>query len=86
MRVPENTIMRIPRVSKVVKITAKCFLKHGIPFQHDLDTRMLERVNLMKVKCVDPRFKLGYKPKKKKNYRWVAGVKRETRMAGIEGT
>jgi len=46
-------------------MTTKCLLKHGIPFQHDFDTGMPKRVNMIKVKCADQRFKLGYKPKKK---------------------
>ena len=57
--------MRRLRVSQVAKMAVKCLLKHGIPFQHDLDTRMPKRVNMIKVKCVDQRFKLRYKPKKR---------------------
>ena len=44
---------------------AKCFLKHGIPFQYDPNIEMLERVNLIKVKFVDQRFELRYKSKKR---------------------
>ena len=64
---------------------AKCFLKHGIPFQYDPNIEMLERVNLIKVKFIDQRFELRYKSKKK-DYRWVASVRRERRMARIKGT
>jgi hypothetical protein len=56
-------MLRGPRVSEAVKMTTKCFLKHGIPFQHDPNTGKPERVNLIKVKCVDQRFELRYKLK-----------------------
>jgi hypothetical protein len=58
--------------------------KHGVPFQYDPKTRMPKRVNLMKLKCVDYRFGLGYKFKRE-YYKWVASRKREARMAKIEG-
>jgi hypothetical protein len=45
-------------------MTVNCFLKHGIPFQFDLDIGMLERVYLMKLKCVNQRIGFGYTPKK----------------------
>jgi hypothetical protein len=41
--VPEGTMLRKPRITKVARIIAKCFLKNGIPFQ----------INVMKLKCVD---------------------------------
>jgi hypothetical protein len=43
---------------------AKCFLKHGLPFQHDPITGNPERVNLMKIKVANKRFGLVFKPKK----------------------
>jgi hypothetical protein len=39
-------------------MVASCFLKHGIPFQLDPNTRMLEKVNLMKMKYANQRFGL----------------------------
>ena len=45
---------------------------------------MLERVNLMKLKCADQRFGLGYKPKKD-DYKWVISYKIEARIEKIEG-
>jgi len=45
---------------------------------------MLEWVNVMKLKCVDQRFGLGYNPKKD-DYKHVTMIKRETRMVKIEG-
>jgi len=32
---------------------ANSFLKNGIPFQYDPKTRIPERVNVIKLKCVD---------------------------------
>jgi hypothetical protein len=61
-----------------------CFLKHGIPFQFDLDTGMLERVYLMKLKCVNQRFGLGYKPKKD-DYKRISRIKKEVIIVKIEG-
>ena len=55
-------------------MAVKCFLKHGIPFQHELDVGMPKRVNMIKVTYVDQRFRLGYKPEMK-DYRWVVGVR-----------
>jgi hypothetical protein len=39
---------------------------------------------LIKLKCANQRFGLGYKPKKD-NYKWVTQIKREAQMARIEG-
>jgi hypothetical protein len=47
-------MLRKPRILEAARITAKCFLKNGIPFQ----------INVMKLKCADQRFELGYKPEK----------------------
>jgi hypothetical protein len=39
--VPEGAMLRKPRILEAARITAKCFLKNGIPFQ----------INVMKLKC-----------------------------------
>lgn len=39
---------------------------------------------MMKLKCVNQRFGLGYNPKKD-DYKHVTMIKRETRMVKIEG-
>jgi hypothetical protein len=54
-------VLTRPRVLKAAKMAVKCFLKHGNPFQHDPDIRMPKRINMIKVKCVDQRSRLGYK-------------------------
>jgi hypothetical protein len=59
--VPKGAMLRKPRILEAARITAKCFLKNGIPFQ----------INVMKLKCADQRFELGYKPKKS-DYKRVA--------------
>jgi hypothetical protein len=43
---------------------------------------MPEMVILIKMKCVDQKFGLGYKLKKE-DYRWTASMKREKRMVKI---
>jgi nucleoside-diphosphate-sugar epimerase len=80
--VPENTVLRRPRISEVARMLAKCFLERGIPFQYNPITRIPETVNLMKY--ADQRFELGYKPKKE-DHQWATGKRRERRMARIEG-
>ena len=45
---------------------------------------MPERVNIIKLKCADQRFRLGYKPKKE-DFKRVAQIRREARLAKIEG-
>jgi hypothetical protein len=62
---------------------AKCFLKHGLPFQHDPITGNPERVNLMKIKVANKRFGLVFKPKKDDHKRDIR-IKREKRLARIE--
>jgi len=81
--VPKNTMLRMPRISEAARMAAQCFLERRIPFQHNPITENPERVNLIKMKCANQRFGLGYKPKKK-DHRWVAGRRRERRMARIE--
>jgi len=62
-------------------MATKCFLKNGAPFQCHPETGM---PGLIKLKCANQRFGLGYKPKKD-YYKWVTQIKREARMARIEG-
>ena len=82
--VPENTVIRLPRISEAARMAAQCFLEHRIPFQHNLITENPERVNLIMMKCANQRFGLGYEPKKE-DHRWAAGGRRERRMARIQG-
>lgn len=49
----ENIVLRRPMVLEEMKMITKCFLKHGIPFQHDFDTGMPKMIDLMKVKCAN---------------------------------
>ena len=82
--VPENTVLRRPIISDTARMIAKCFLKHGLPFQNDPITGNLKRVNMMKIKAADQRFGLGFKPKKDDHKR-AARIKRERRLARMEG-
>jgi hypothetical protein len=77
-------ILRRPKISKVARMASNCFLKHENPFWYDPNTTMLDRINVMKLKYVDQRFGLGYKPKKN-DYKRVTKIKRGAKMAKIEG-
>jgi hypothetical protein len=79
--VPEGAVLRKPRIPETVKMAAKCFIKNGAPFQCNPETGM---PGLIKLKCANQRFGLGYKPKKD-DYKRVTQIKREARMARIEG-
>ncbi|KAL3583880.1 hypothetical protein D5086_014941 [Populus alba] len=74
--VPKNTIRRKLEISEAAKMAAKYFLKHGFPFKYDLSTRMSERINVIKMKCVDHRFGIGFKPGKA-NFKREAEIRRE---------
>jgi len=76
-------VFRSPKISKVVIMIGKCILERGIIFQSNLNTEISERINLIKIKHVDQRFRLGNKPKKE-DYKWVASVKRNKRMVKIK--
>jgi len=65
MWVLENTMRRKLKISKVVKIAIRCFLKHRLPFEYNPKTRMPRRINVKKMKCVDQRLGLGFKLSKK---------------------
>ena len=80
----EGAPLRKPKIPEAAKMVAKCFLQNKIPFQFDPVSGMPERVNLIKLKCADQRFGLGYKPRKE-DFKRVAQIRRETRMAKIEG-
>jgi len=82
--VPENIVVRKPEISEAIKMAAKSFLKHKIPFQYDVKARKPKRINIIKLKATEQRFGLGYKPKKE-DYKQAAGARREKRMARIEG-
>ena len=45
---------------------------------------MSGQINVMKLKCMDQRFGLGYKPRKN-DYKRAAQIRRKTKMARIEG-
>ena len=82
--VPENIVLRRPRISKAARMATQCFLERGIPFQYNPITGIPEGVNSAKMTCVDQRFGLGYKPSKE-DHRWAASRRRERRIARIEG-
>jgi hypothetical protein len=50
---PEGVVLRNPKVLEATRMTTNYFLKHEVPFQYDFETGMLERVNLMKLKCAN---------------------------------
>ena len=77
--VSQVTVLRRLKILEVARMTTNCFLKHEIPFQFNPDTKMLEQVNVKKLKCVYKRFELGYKPIKD-DYMRVARIKREAIM------
>jgi hypothetical protein len=62
--VPENTMVRKPKISEATKMVAKSFLKHKIPFPYDIEKGRLEWIDIIKLKAAEQRFGLGYKPKK----------------------
>jgi len=82
--VPENTVLRRPRISEAARMATQCFLERGIPFQYNPITGIPEGVNSAKMTCVDQIFGLGYKPSKE-DHRWAASRRRERRIARIEG-
>jgi hypothetical protein len=82
--VPENTVLRRPRISEAARMASLCFLNRGIPFQYNLIIGIPEGVNLAKMKSAAQRFGLGYQPNQE-DYRWAAGRRRARRMARIKG-
>jgi len=81
--VPKNIVLRKLKNSESARMAANCLLKYGISFQYNPDTRMPKQLNVMKLKCDDQRFRLGYKPKKD-DYKCITRIKRGARMAKIE--
>lgn len=79
----ENTVLTGPNISKTTRMIVNRFFKHGIPFQFDPDTGMLEQVNLMKLKCANQRFKVRYNPNKDECRR-VTRTKKEARMIKLK--
>jgi hypothetical protein len=63
--VPENTVIRMPRISEAARRAAQCFLEHKIPFQHNPITENPERVDLIMMKCANQIFGLGYELKRR---------------------
>jgi hypothetical protein len=49
----ENSILRKIRILEVVKMAANYLWGEIIPFQFDINTRILEHAILMKIKCVN---------------------------------
>jgi len=82
--VPENTILRRPKISKAIRMVTRCFLDHEIPSPYNPITRIPLRSSLIKMKHADQRIGLGYMPKKE-DYQWAAGRRREKRKVRIEG-
>jgi hypothetical protein len=82
--VPENTVLRRPRISEAARMATQCFLERRIPFQYNPIAGVPEGVDSAKMTCADQRFGLGYKPNKD-DHRWAAGRRRERRIARIEG-
>jgi hypothetical protein len=82
--VPENTVLRRPRISEAARMASLCFLNRGIPFQYNFIIRIPEGVNLARMKSAAQKFGLGYQPNQK-DYRWAAGRRRARRMARIKG-
>jgi hypothetical protein len=62
--VPEGVVQRKLRVLEAAKMATKCFLNNRIPFQYNIETKTPKQINVVKLKCVNQRFELGYKPKK----------------------
>ncbi|XP_052312616.1 uncharacterized protein LOC112328848 [Populus trichocarpa] len=82
--VPENTVLRRPRISEAARMASLCLLNRGIPFQYNFIIRIPEGVNLARMKSAAQRFGLGYQPNQE-DYRWAAGRRRARRMARIKG-
>ncbi|XP_052301368.1 LOW QUALITY PROTEIN: uncharacterized protein LOC127904008 [Populus trichocarpa] len=82
--VPENTVLRRPRISEAARMASLCFLNRGIPFQYNFIIRIPEGVNLARMKSAAQKFGLGYQPNQK-DYQWAAGRRRARRMARIKG-
>jgi hypothetical protein len=75
--VPEGAVLRKPKIPEAAKMAARCFLKNAAPFQYNPKTGPI------KLKSVDQRFGLGYKPKKD-DYKRVAQIRKEATVARIE--
>ena len=82
--IPENMVWKKQKINEAAMMNVKCFLRHGFPFQYDPTTWMLERINMIKVKYVDKRFGLGFKPRKV-DYTTMIEIKKDRRWARIEG-
>ena len=74
--VPKNTVLRKLVIFKATRITTKYFLKHRFLFQYDLIFRNPERISPIRLKTVNQRFELYFKPGKK-DYKRAADIKQE---------
>ena len=54
----EGVVLRKPTIPEAAKMAARCFLKNRAPFQYN------PKIGSIRLKSVDQRFRLGYKPKK----------------------
>jgi len=82
--VPENTILRRPKISKAIRMTIRFFLDREIPSPYNPITRIPLRSSLIKMKHANQRFGLGYMPKRE-DYQWATGRRRKKKRARIEG-
>ena len=63
--VPENTVLRRPRISEAARMASLCFLNRGVPRQHNLACGIPEGANPTRKRKADQRFGLGYQPNKR---------------------
>jgi hypothetical protein len=81
--VHEGVELRKLKVLRVARMAAIFFLKHGF-LSSMIIKLMSERINLMKLKCTDHRFGLGYMPKRD-DYKRVVNRKRKAIIVKIKG-
>jgi hypothetical protein len=62
--VPEDAVLRKPKILEIAKMVAKYFSKNGIPFQYDLETRMPGRINMIKLNVQIKGLGLDISPRK----------------------
>jgi hypothetical protein len=81
--VHEGVVLRKLKVLRVARMAAIFFLKHGF-LSSMIIKLMSERINLMKLKCMDHRFGLGYMLKRD-DYKRVVNRKRKAIIVKIKG-
>jgi hypothetical protein len=72
--VQKKTVLRKLVMLKATRITTKYFLKHRLPFQCDLISRNPKRISPIRLKTVNQRFELYFKPGKR-DYKRAADIK-----------